>query len=135
MHAKTLELLNRYYAAFNAGDWDSMLGLLADDVIHDVNQGEREIGRGPFMQFLDRMSTCYREQLGDVIIVVSPDGRRAAAEYRVNGTYLRTDEGLPPANGQKYRLQGGAFFEIAHGKIARVTNYYNLKDWLRQVGA
>jgi hypothetical protein len=21
------------------------------------------------------------------------------------------------------------------GKIARVTNYYNLQDWLRQVGA
>jgi len=26
-------------------------------------------------------------------------------------------------------------FEIANGAITRVTNYDNLQDWLRQVGA
>jgi len=41
---------------------------------------------------------------------------------------------LPPANGQKYVLPGGAFFDIRGGKIARVTNYYNLQDWIAQVG-
>jgi steroid delta-isomerase-like uncharacterized protein len=51
------------------------------------------------------------------------------------GTYLHTDEGLPAAKGQHYRLPGGAFFHIRDGKIARVTNYYNLQEWLRQVGA
>ncbi|MBZ0222866.1 MAG: isopropylmalate/homocitrate/citramalate synthase, partial [Dokdonella sp.] len=30
---------------------------------------------------------------------------------------------------------GGAFFEIHDGRITRVSNYYNLQDWLRQVGA
>ena len=44
------------------------------------------------------------------------------------------DEGLPPANGQRYVLPGGAFFDIANGRIARVSNYYNLPDWIRQVG-
>ncbi len=28
---------------------------------------------------------------------------------------------------------GGAFFDIRDGKIARVTNYYNLQDWIAQV--
>jgi steroid delta-isomerase-like uncharacterized protein len=64
---------------------------------------------------------------------VSADGARAAAEYVVLGTYKATDEGLPPASGQTYRLPGGAFFSIEAGRIARVTNYYNLQDWLRQV--
>ena len=63
------------------------------------------------------------------------DGSRAAAEYVVLGTYLATDEGLPEAHGQTYRLPGGAFFDICDGKVARVTNYYNLEDRLRQVGA
>ena len=49
------------------------------------------------------------------------------------GTYLAADEGLPPAQGQTYRLPAGAFFELRDGKVARVTNYYNLQDWLRQV--
>ena len=41
--------------------------------------------------------------------------------------------GLPPARGQRYVLPGGAFFEIEKGCITRVTNYYNLQDWVRQV--
>ena len=53
----------------------------------------------------------------------------------VHGEYLRSDEGLPEAKGQKYVLPGGAFFEIRHGKIARVSNYYNLQDWIAQVSA
>ena len=31
-------------------------------------------------------------------------------------------------------LPGGAFFDVRDGKIARVTNYYNLDDWIAQVG-
>jgi hypothetical protein len=30
-------------------------------------------------------------------------------------------------------LPGGAFFEIENGFITRVTNYYNLQDWIAQV--
>jgi steroid delta-isomerase-like uncharacterized protein len=64
---------------------------------------------------------------------VNTDGSRAAAEYLVSGTYQATDAGLPEARGQKYSLPGGAFFTIRDGKIARVTNYYNLQDWLKQI--
>ena len=67
--------------------------------------------------------------------MTGPDGRHAAAEYVVEGTYLATDEGLPEARGQTYTLPAGTFFEVRDGRIARVTTYYNLKDWLRQVGA
>jgi steroid delta-isomerase-like uncharacterized protein len=51
----------------------------------------------------------------------------------VHGEYLEADEGLPPAHGQTYVLPGGAFFGIREGRIARVTNYYNLEHWLAQV--
>ncbi len=52
----------------------------------------------------------------------------------MNGTYLATDPGLPEAKGQTYRLPGGSFFTLKDGLITRVTTYYNLQDWLRQVG-
>ena len=48
---------------------------------------------------------------------------------------MSTDEGLPPATGQTYFLRVGAFFELRDGKVARITNYYNLQEWLKQVGA
>lgn len=135
MSHATVQLLERYYAAFNAGDWNTFLGLLTEDVAHDINQGARETGRDAFARFMQRMNHSYSEQIADIVIMSNADGSRAAVEFTVLGTYLRTDEGLPPATGQKYRLPGGAFFDIRGGKVARVTNYYNLQDWLRQVGA
>jgi len=128
-------LIERYYAAFNAGDMPGFLGLLTDDVVHDLNQGAREIGTVAFAAFMERMNRSYREEIVDITVMTTPDGRRAAAEFTVLGTYLRTDEGLPEARGQTYRLPAGAFFEIRDGKVARISNYYNLQDWLRQVGA
>jgi len=131
----TTTLLQNYYRAFNEARWSDFLGMLTDDVIHDVNQGGREVGRATFEAFMERMNRNYAEQIENIVICVNADGTRAAAEYVVVGKYLNTDEGLPPATGQTYRLPGGAFFDIRDGKVARVTNYYNLEDWLRQVGA
>jgi steroid delta-isomerase-like uncharacterized protein len=130
---RATELVLTYYAAFNRGDWDGMLALLTDDVAHDLNQGARETGREAFAAFLARMNASYRERLRDIVVLATIDGDRAAAEYVVHGEYHSTDEGLPAANGQTYVLPGGAFFEIRDDHIARVTNYYNLQDWIAQV--
>ena len=129
----TLALIDRYYAAFNRGDWNAMLECLTDDVVHDLNQGSREEGRATFRAFLARMDKSYSEQLRDIVALSNADGSRAGAEYVVHGVYKVSDEGLPPAKGQKYVLPGGAFFDIRGGRIARVTNYYNLADWIAQV--
>lgn len=129
----TEALIRAYYSAFNAGDWDAMAGLLAENVAHDVNEGAREGGRAAFRAFLDRMAHHYREQVEDVVVMVSADGTRAAAEFIVTGDYLVTDPGLPPARGQRYRLPVGAFFAVEGGRITRVTNFYNLRAWIAQV--
>lgn len=134
MRETTLDLVRNYYAAFNRADWDGMLALLTDDVAHDLNQGGREVGRDAFACFLARMNRAYREELRDVVVMATDDGTRAGAEYVVHGTYVATDEGLPEARGQTYVLAGGAFFDVREGRIARVTNYYDLEAWLAQVG-
>ena len=132
---RTNVLILRYYSAFNRGDWTGMLDCLSDDVVHDINQGAREAGKPAFEKFLALMNRCYREELRDIVTMSTDDGTRASAEFTVHGTYLASDSGLPPANGQRYVLPAGAFFVIHQGKITRVTNYYNLQDWLAQVGA
>jgi len=128
-------LVKQYYQAFNAGDMPAFLDLLTEDVVHDINQGGREIGKAAFAAFMSRMNECYEEKLVDIEVMVSANGQRAAAEFVVLGRYLKSDEGLPPATGQQYRLPAGAFFELRGAKVARITNYYNLNDWLEQVGA
>lgn len=131
----TQELISLYYQTFNRGDRPAFLRLLHPDVLHEINQGGSESGIEAFRVFLERMDRCYAEQVEDLVVMTSVDGTRAAAEFYISGTYLNTDEGLPPATGQTYHLRVGAFFEIKEGLVARVTNYYNLTDWLRQVGA
>lgn len=128
-------LIRTYYAAFNAGDEEGFLALLTDDVVHDVNQGPREHGRRAFAAFLSRMNRCYREQIADVVVLTEPSGERAAAEFVVHGTYLEADEGLPPAHGQTYVLPAGAFFTLRDGKVARVSNFYSVPDWVAQVSS
>jgi steroid delta-isomerase-like uncharacterized protein len=126
-------LIEAYLAAFNAGDSPAMLALLHEDVAHDINQGGREIGVEKFRWFNATMSAHYREQLTDIVVMSSADGSRAAAEFTVRGTYLATAIGLPKADGQRYTLPAGIFFEIDDGRISRVTTHYNLKDWIDQV--
>ncbi|SEQ59120.1 conserved hypothetical protein, steroid delta-isomerase-related/conserved hypothetical protein [Amphritea atlantica] len=133
MNQATVQLLTDYYAAFNRQDMSAFLALLTDDVVHDINQGGREVGKTAFAQFMDRMNAHYKEEIVNISITTNETGDRAAVEFTVLGEYLSTDEGLPEANGQRYNLPAGAFFDIRDGLVARVTNYYNLQDWIAQV--
>lgn len=108
-----------------------MVACLTEDVAHHVNEGNIRVGIDKFETFCDHMTKCYRETLTDMVVFQTGD--RAAAEYVVNGTYLATDDGLPQARGQTYRLPAGSFFDLKDGKISRVTTYYNLADWVAQV--
>lgn len=128
-------LIETYYATFNTGDREALLDLLTDDVVHEINEGGTETGKDAFRAFLVRMDRCYRETVEDLVVFTSDDPSRAAAEFFIRGTYLATDEGLPEATGQTYHLRVGAFFEIRDGKISRVSNHYNLAEWMRMVGA
>jgi steroid delta-isomerase-like uncharacterized protein len=131
--AETLALIRRYYDAFNAGDAEGMLACLSDDIEHRVNEGAHRVGKALFAEFCGHMGVSYREKLQDVVVFATDDGARAAAEFVVHGTYLKTDPGLPEARGQAYVLPGGGFFEIKGGLISRITTFYNLNDWIRQV--
>lgn len=127
------ETVSHYFKAFNAGDVAGMLDCLTDDVAHHVNEGQIRVGKEKFAEFCAHMNRCYKEHLTDMVVFEAEDGTRAAAEFVVNGTYLQTDDGLPVAHGQTYRLPAGSFFTLKGGKIARVTTFYNLADWVKQV--
>lgn len=126
-------LIRHYYDTFNSGDREALLALLAEGVIHEINEGPVETGRDAFRAFLSRMDRCYREQVEDLVVFTSDDPSRAAAEFFIRGQYVATDEGLPEAKGQIYHLRIGAFFEVRDGRIQRITNYYNLGAWMGMV--
>jgi len=128
-----MDIISSYYYTFNNGDLAKFASLLDENIIHDINQGKRVVGKREFLDFMYHMNSCYKETSTDLVVMYSEDGSRAAAEFTIHGTYLKTDSGLPEAHGQTYILPVGAFFEIHQGKVIRVTNYYNLNDWLKQI--
>lgn len=132
-------VVRAYYAAFNGHDIKAFLALLTEDVAHDINQGGREVGQDAFRRFMEYMDRFYRERIEDLVVLVDATGTRAAAEFTVHGTYIATDASLPDttaaADGQSYVLPAGAFFTLRNGRVARISNHYNLTDWMRQVGS
>lgn len=128
-------VIEAYFDAFNKGDVQGMLDCLSEDVAHHVNEGQVRTGKAAFADFCAHMSRCYEEHLDNMVIFEAEGGARGAAEFVVNGTYIATDEGLPEAKGQRYKLPAGSFFTLENNKISRVVTYYNLADWTRQVSA
>lgn len=127
------QLIQTYYQCFNRRDYPGMLALLSPQVLHEVSQGESQHGQEAFARFLAHMDACYRERVYDLVILSNPEGSRVAAEFMLDGEYRQTDGALPPAQGQTYPIRVGAFFELKDGFITRVSNHYNLRDWIAQV--
>lgn len=134
MPSNAKNLIKQYYDAFNHQDVKLFLNCLDENVVHDINHAHQELGKAKFQIFLERMNRCYKEIAKDILIMVNDEGTRAAAEFIIEGSYIATDSPLPDAKGQQYALRCGAFFEIKNDKIMRVTNYYNLNEWLKQIG-
>ncbi len=127
MHKAAKRLVERYYEALNNRDIDALLEMLSEDVIFDVNCGQREVGKQAFGRCVRQLSVSYQEHIFDIEIMTNDNGCRVAAEFMVLGICMdETDPGgEPPDLGQTYRLPGGAFFEVENGKIIRVSANYN----------
>ena len=130
---RTNALVLRFCAAYSRADLDGMVDCVADDVVHDVNQGERETGKAAFRAYLEKHAHNFREEWRDVVVMSVDDGTRAAAEFCVHGVYQHTTPGMPDAHGQRYVLTAGIFFAVNQGKIARITPYYNQHDRQAQI--
>jgi len=129
----TRRLIEAYFSALNARDWNRAAMLLREDVIHDVDEGGREIGRRAYRDFLQRAAQTCREEVGDLEIMISRSGRRAAAEFIVRGVYLATAAAGRDGATRRYELPLGAFFEIEDGLISRITTYCNTAAWLSRI--
>ncbi len=122
-----------FFDAINASDFDALLDLLHEDVVHDINEADRQIGKPSFRVQLIQAKSAFDETLSDISIMIAENSARVAAEYTRRGTYTQTTNGLPPADGQAFSLQAGTFFEIEDGLITRVTNYFNKAELVRQL--
>lgn len=132
--AQTISLVKTYYDALNKNDMQQFFSVIAPNVIHNINQGPTEKGLDKFKKFMQLGNDSFSEKLSHIVIMVSNDGKYAAALWQDKGVYKKDFPGMEiKAKGQKYTLNGGHFFEIKNDKIASVTTYYNLTDFMQQI--
>ncbi len=128
-----LEIVQQYYLYFNHKDWTDMLSLLDNEIRHEPNQGEARIGIQQFTSFLQMMDDSYDEHLTDMIFFTEPTGTRIACEFTVNGIYKKGEEGFPEAHGQTYVIPAASFLEVKNEKITRISTFYNVNEWIKNV--
>lgn len=125
MNQDTERLIAQYFAAYNHADWDGMLALMSDDVVHDLNDCSRRVGLQAFTEQLNESKQSFLEVVSDVETEVPGNGERAIAAYTISGQYLATAPGMPAARGQRYRIEGKSIFDIRDGKISRIISEFD----------
>jgi steroid delta-isomerase-like uncharacterized protein len=119
---------------WNAHDGAAVVAQMTDDVIYvDLGSGERYEGRAAVSDFIDRaereFSTDYHFEWGQFIA----DEESFAVEWVMSGVNDRANERFP-ATGKQFEIRGASVGRLRNGKIAENKSYWNLADYLVQVG-
>ncbi len=126
-----------YVDAWNSHDPARVLACMTDDVVFDdKGLGERLEGtdavRAMLVALPESMSSDYRLAWGDL---VTSTNDLWAGEWTMSGTNDREDKarGLPNT-GRPFRIQGLSIGRLRDGRIAEEHLYWNMVDYLTQVG-
>jgi steroid delta-isomerase-like uncharacterized protein len=134
--ARPADWIRAYNDAWSSHDPESVLGFMSDDVVYaDVTLGERLEGKSAVREYVAALernfSSDYRMEWGQSVAT----DEAFATEWTMSGTHDRDDEerGLP-ATGQRFQVSGVSIGRRRNGKVVEERNYWNMADFLTQVG-
>ena len=111
------ETVRRYLKAFNDREWETLRGLLADDV---VEHGVHEEFHGPdeIVEFLQEYFEVFPDYEGSTEELLV-DGDAVAVRYEASGTHSDSYEEIEPT-GHTVEWSGMAMYELDDGRITEV---------------
>ena len=128
--------IRTYNDAWSSRDPESVITFMNDDVVYtDVALGERLEGKSAVREYVAGLETTlssdYRMEWGQSVAT----DEAFATEWTMSGTHDRGDEarGLP-ATGQRFQVSGVSIGRCREGKVIEERNYWNVADFLTQVG-
>ena len=121
-------------ATLNRHDPDAAATYVSDDcVFTNVGTGRHAEGRpavrNEFAALLARWSDVHIDTINILV-----DGGRFTKEWTLTGVHSGDLPGLP-ATGRSFRIRGAGVGQIRDGKIIELTEYWNMAEFLTQVGA
>ncbi|MDJ0380989.1 nuclear transport factor 2 family protein [Streptomyces sp. G-G2] len=109
------QILEKYYAYANAGDWDRWCDLFADDQVMDEQLAGHIEGLEVLRSMMKGMGTMYRTFRNEPLHLLV-DGEKAAAVSHLSAV---------SASGEPVEAEVMNFFRIVDGKIAYMANYHD----------
>jgi steroid delta-isomerase-like uncharacterized protein len=120
--------------AMDRHDPDAFADFLDENcVFTNGGTGKRYVGREAWRQELVDLLAVWSDLHIDVVNLLI-DGDFYAKEWVMTGVHTGDLPGLP-ATGRSFRILGAGVGRLRDGKIFEVTEYWNMADFLRQVGA
>lgn len=126
------ELLDAFYAAYEARDPEAAAALYAEDGEHrEIAQASVRTGRAQIAEGLGRFLAAFPDARWRVRSSVL-NGARAAVAYELTGTL---SAGLGPfePRGQRLSLLGLHLFELCGGEIRSTEDYWDSGCFARQM--
>src|SRR5687768_13165604 len=100
-----IEVVKKYYEAYNKGDVDAQVAIMTDKFRHEPNQGEISVGKEKYASYAKDLKQYVNEKCLNVEYFASAKNpSHVIAEYVVEGKYVKSMEGYPKAANQKYKL-------------------------------
>jgi ketosteroid isomerase-like protein len=113
------EIIDRYYAAVNSGDWDTWLTLFDDKLVMDEQLMGHVDGIGPLRDVAAGIKTGFKKfQMHPKHVVV--EGNEAMVAWNFEAE---------TADGKQLNIDGANYFQFANGKIVYMQNYHDTKPY------
>jgi steroid delta-isomerase-like uncharacterized protein len=127
------QLVDELYTAWSLHQPERIDAIFTDDgVYEDVAGGQIHRGKEEIKQLLRAAFSWapdFRVTMVSLIV-----GENAAATEWVSEGIQTGPLGELPASGNSFRVRGASTLAFRDGKIARVTDYYDMATFLRQLG-
>lgn len=126
------------YAAWSLHEPERIDAVFTDDAAYeDVAGGQVHRGKAEIKQLLGaafRFAPDFRVTLRSLVV----GGDTVTTEWEIAGTQTGAtgvgSVGELPATGRTFRLRGASVLVLRGGRIAHVTDYYDMATFWRQLG-
>ena len=126
--------MSDYLDAWNTHNGENVASYMADDVVYeDLAVGQVHEGRDAVAAFV-QTGEDFSKDHRFVSVSEQSSGDQYAIEWEMIGTNTGEAAGLPATN-KPFRIRGVSVGVLdAAGKIKRNRDYWNMADYLMQVG-
>lgn len=129
-----LEIVNKYFDAWNRQDINDMLALLAEEATYWDSATGDEFFENALKEYAESLISAFPDIYFELQSINLTSKSTVAIQWVMRGTNLGSiRESLPPTKLQ-ISLPGASFIEIENNSIRSVKSYFNQKSLFEQLG-